>query len=361
MMNKYEMTNLGLLHHFLGMGVIQKEERIFIHQQKYAKILLDKFGMKDCKPVSTPLVPTEKLKREDESELADEETYRKIVGSLLYLTATRPDIMYSASLLARFMHGPSKKHFGVARRVLRYVQGTMDFGIEYVFGKSTVLIGFCNSDWSGSEEDMKSTSGYAFSFGSGAFSWASVKQNNVALSTVEAEYVTTAKATTQAIWLRFVMGDCVEERLEATPIMCDNTSAIAMSKNPVFHQRSKHIGRKFHFIRDAIQGVVDLIYCRGQDQVADIFTKALLKERFCILRELLGVKLASVNWFTDLLFLFYCLQLECLSNSLDSFSDRRILCGSNAYIKLPSVIHTLAVQFCTFADVNHLIKEEKYS
>ncbi|CAL2230353.1 unnamed protein product [Prunus armeniaca] len=137
MMNKYEMTDLGLLHHFLGMG--------------------------DCKPVSTPLVPTEKLKREDEFELADEETYRKIVKSLLYLTTTRHDIMYSVSLLACFMHGPSKKHFGATRRVL--------------------------SDWSGSEEDMKSTSGYAFSFDSGVFSWASVKQSSVALSTTEVEYM----------------------------------------------------------------------------------------------------------------------------------------------------------------------------
>ncbi|CAL2273056.1 unnamed protein product [Prunus armeniaca] len=244
MMNKYEMTNLGLLHHFLGMGVIQKERRIFIHQQKYAKTLLNKFGLKDC---------------------IDEETYKKIVGSLLYLIATKPDIMYSASLLARFMYGPSKKHFGVARRIL--------------------------SDWSGSEDDMKSTFGYAFSFGSGAFSWASVTQSSVALSTAEAEYVSDVEATTQEIWLRFVLCDFREEQLEATPIMCDNTFAIAMSKNPVFHQRSKHIGRKFHFIRDAIQeGVVGMIYCRCQDQIADFFTKALTRERFCCLRELLGVK-----------------------------------------------------------------------
>ncbi|XP_020412754.1 uncharacterized protein LOC109947242 [Prunus persica] len=280
MMNKYEMTDLGLLHHFLGMGVIQKEWRIFIHQQKYAKTLLDRCVLKDCKPVSTPLVPTEKLKRQDEGELVDEETYRKIVGSLLYLKATRPDIMYSTSLLARFMHGPSKKHFGAARRVLRYVQGTLDFGIEYESGKPAMLIGFCDSDWGGSEDDMKSKSGYAFSFGSGAFSWVSMKQNSVVLSIAEAGYVSAAEATTQEIWLRFVLGDFGEEQIEATPIMCDNMSTIAISKNPAFHQRSKDIGRKFHFIRDAIQGVVDLIYCKGQDSVVDIFTNALPRESF---------------------------------------------------------------------------------
>ncbi|BBH07633.1 multidrug resistance-associated protein 9 [Prunus dulcis] len=182
--------------------------------------------------------------------------------------------------------------FGAARRILWYVQGTLDFGIDqYESGKSAMLIGFCDSDWSGSEDDMKSTSGYSFSFGSGAFSWGSVKQSSVALSTAEAEYVSDVEATTQEIWLRFMLCDFGEEQLEATPIMCDNTSAKAMSKNPVFHQRSKHIGRKFHFIKDAIQeGVLDLIYCRGQDQIADIFTKALPRERFCCQRELLGVK-----------------------------------------------------------------------
>ncbi|KAI5348631.1 hypothetical protein L3X38_001518 [Prunus dulcis] len=294
MMCKYEMSDLGLLHHFLGMGVTQTEGSIFIHQKKYALTLLDKFGLKDCKSVSTPVVATDKLKREDGSDTADESLFRKIVGSLLYLTATRPDIMFSACLLARFMHNPSKMHYGAAKRVLRYIQGTIDYGIEYVTGKSALLVGYCDSDWSGSEEDMKSTSGYAFSFGSGAFSWASVKQHSVALSTAEAEYVSAAEATSQAIWLRFVLEDFGEEQTAATTVFCDNTSAIAMAKNPVFHQRSKHIKRKFHFIRDAIQEeVIELLYCKGEEQIADIFTKVLPKDRFDYLRRMLGVKSAS--------------------------------------------------------------------
>ncbi|CAL2227384.1 unnamed protein product [Prunus armeniaca] len=196
MMCKYEMSDLG---------------SIFIHQKKYAKTLLEKFELKDCKPVCTPLVATDKLQREDGSKAADESLHRKIVGSLLYLTATKPDIMFSASLLARFMHNPSKKHYGVAKRVLMYIQGTIDYGIEYVAGKSALLIGYCDSDWSGSEDDRKSTSGYAFSFGSGTFAWASVKQQSVALSTAKAEYVSAAEATSQAIWLRFVLEDFGEE------------------------------------------------------------------------------------------------------------------------------------------------------
>ncbi|CAL8994678.1 unnamed protein product, partial [Prunus brigantina] len=270
MMQHYEMTDLGLLHYFLGMGVVQTDKHIFIHQKKYAMKLLEKFGMRDCKSVAIPLVVNEKLCKEDGSEAANESEFRQIVGSLLYLTATRPDVMFASSLLARFMHNPTKKHMGTAKRVLRYVQGTLDFGIEFAKGKTATLIGYCDSDWAGSEDDMRCTSGYAFTLGSCMFSWASIKQSTVALSIVEAEYV------------------------EGTPILCDNTSAIAMARNLVHHQKTRHISRKFHFIREAIQAKeIELIYCKTEDQIADILTKALPKDRFVRLRSLLGVKSAK--------------------------------------------------------------------
>ncbi|KAI5344111.1 hypothetical protein L3X38_011988 [Prunus dulcis] len=290
MMRQYEMTDLGLLHHFLGLGVLQTDSCIFLHQKKYAKTLLDKFGLKDCKSVATPLAVNEKLSRVDGSELADETLYRQMVGSLLYLTATRPDIMFAASLLARFMHNPTKKHMGTAKRVLRYVQGTINYGIAYDKGKGAVLIGYCDSDWSGSEDDMRSTSGYAFNLGSGAFSWASIKQSSVALSTAEAEYMSAAEATAQAMWLRFVLSDFGEEQVEPTQLLCDNTSAIAISKNPVHNHKTRHINRRFHFIRDALQnGEIDLLYCKTEVQLADIFTKPLARDRFEYLRKALGV------------------------------------------------------------------------
>ncbi|XP_034208104.1 secreted RxLR effector protein 161-like [Prunus dulcis] len=229
------MTDLGLLHHFLGMGILQTEKSIFIHQKKYAQKLIEKFGLKDCKAVATSPAMNERLSKINGSEAANEGEYRQIVGSLLYLTATRPDVMFAASLLARFMHNPTKKHLGSTKRVLRYIQGTLDFGIEFIKGKTTTLIGYCDSDWAGSEDDRRSTSGYAFTLGSGMFSWASIKQNTVALSTAEAEYVSAAEATSQAKWLRFVLEDFGEEQVEGTQIMCDNTSAIAMAKNPVHH------------------------------------------------------------------------------------------------------------------------------
>ncbi|KAI5336023.1 hypothetical protein L3X38_026157 [Prunus dulcis] len=186
---------------------------------------------------------------------------------------------------------PTKKHYGTANRVLRYILGTIDFGLEYHKGKEAVLIGYCDSDWSGSQDDMRSTSGYAFSFGNGVFSWASVKQHSVALSTAEAEYVSASEAITQAIWLRFVLEDFGELETDATPLMVDNTSAIARTKNPIFHQKTNHINCRYHFIEDALQdGVVDLKYCKSKEQMAEIFTKALPEDRFNYLRGLLGVK-----------------------------------------------------------------------
>ncbi|KAM1956982.1 hypothetical protein ACFX15_002531 [Malus domestica] len=170
MMRIYDMIDLGLLYHFLKMRILQSESGIFINQRKYTVSLLQKFGLKDCKSVSTPLLVNDKLKKDDESEKTYENVYRQLVGSLLYLTATKPYIMFVASLLARFMHGPTKKHLGAAKKVLRYIQDTLDYGIEYEKGEESILICHCDSDWSGDETDMKSTSGYAFSFGSGVFS-----------------------------------------------------------------------------------------------------------------------------------------------------------------------------------------------
>ncbi|CAL2276373.1 unnamed protein product [Prunus armeniaca] len=291
MMQKYEMTDLGLLHHFLGMGVIHSDNCIFLHQRKYASTLLQKFGLQECKSVSIPLVPNDKLRKDDDSGAADEAQYQKLVGSLLYLTATKPDIMYATCLLSRFMHCPTNKHYGTAKRVLRYIQGTLHFGLEYKRGEETILIGFCDSDWSGSEDDMRSTSGYAFTFGNGVFSWTSVKQQCVALSTAEAEYISASEATAQATWLRFVLEDFGEMQAVATPLNCDNTSAIAITKNPIFHQKTKHINRRYHYIKEALQqGVIDLLHCPTKEQVANIFTKVLAREQFSYLRELLGVK-----------------------------------------------------------------------
>ena len=152
-------------------------KRVFLFiKKKYAKTILEKFGMGNCNPITTPLIVNEKLKKEDGSKDVDASIYRSLVGSLLYLTATRPDIMYATSLLSRFMHNPRQTHIGVARRVLRYIQGTLDYGILFERKVEPKLIGYCDSDCGRCLNDMESTSGYVFSLGSGVFSGGSKKQ-----------------------------------------------------------------------------------------------------------------------------------------------------------------------------------------
>lgn len=284
------MSDLGLMFYFLGMEIQQTHQGIFICQKKFAAEVLAKFSLENCKSVSTPLAHNEKLVKDDGSSKVDSSVYRSLIGSLLYLTATRPDIMFAASLLSRFMQDPNETHFRTAKRVLRYIKGTVSYGIWFKKSEELKLIGFTDSDWAGSHDDMKSTSAYVFSIGSGFFSWNSKKQNVVAQSTAEAEYIAAAAAVNQAIWLRKVLTDVGHDQVDATTILCDSKSAVAMAKNPVFHGRSKHIKIKYHFLREAeSDGEVKLVHYNSEDQAADILTKALPKSRFETLRAKLGV------------------------------------------------------------------------
>ena len=194
MMNEFEMKDLCIMKYFLGMEVYQSKDEIFIFQTKYAQDMLNKFHMLDCHPSPTPSAHGEVLCRDDGADLVDDKTYRSIVGSLIFLTHTRLDITYSVSLVSRYMKNPSEIHMKAAKRILRYVNGTKEFGILYSSSESFILIGYTNSDWAGSVDDRKSTSGYVFHMGSGAISWASKKQPVVALSTAEAEYVAATAA-----------------------------------------------------------------------------------------------------------------------------------------------------------------------
>ncbi|CAL2242014.1 unnamed protein product [Prunus armeniaca] len=252
--------------------------------------------MSNCNPVQNPIVPGFKITRDAEGESFDSTYYKQIIGSLMYLTATRPDIMYVVSLLSRFMETPTELHYLAAKRVLRYLKGTVDYGLFYKKGKSNELVGFSDSDYAGDLEDRKSTSSHVFMLSSGAVSWSSKKQQVVTLSTTEAEFIAAASCACQAVWLRRILEElhCIQKK--PTLIYCDNSSTIKLSKNPVLHGRSKHIDVRFHFLRDLTKaGVVDLVHCQSQDQIADILTKPLKLEAFEKLRGLLGVLSGSTT------------------------------------------------------------------
>ncbi|KAG7544127.1 GAG-pre-integrase domain [Arabidopsis thaliana x Arabidopsis arenosa] len=290
MMEEFDMTDLGRMKYFLGVEVIQDAEGIFIHQKKYAGEILERFNLQCGNEVKNPMVPGTRLSKGGDGNKVDPTLYKQLIGSLMYITSTRPDLMYVVCLLSRYMADPYDQHLQAAKRVLRYIKGTLGFGVFYKRGVVGDLTVYTDSDYAGDIDDRRSTSGYAFLLGGGAVAWASKKQPVVTLSTTEAEFVAAAYCACQCVWMRRILEEFGLEQSGSTTIMCDNSSAIKLSKNPVLHGRSKHIDVRFHFLRDLTKdGVVKLVHCGTNEQVADILTKPLRLEVFVRLREKLGV------------------------------------------------------------------------
>ena len=290
MMKVFEMTDLGEMSYFLGMEVQQNQRGIFIGQQIYAKEILKKFKMEECKSMTTLINLKEKLCKEDGAGKVDEAIYRSLIGCLMYLTATRLDIMHVVSLLSRFMHCANEVHFKAVKRVVRYIKGTLSYGIQFSHIENFKLQGYANSDWAGNCDDIKSTFGYCYSFGSGIFSWCSKKQEIIAQSTVEAEYVAATAAANQVLWLRKILADLDMEQRKATKVNVDNLDVIAISNNPIFNGKTKHFKLKYYFLREVQKNEeLQLIYCKIKDQLTDMLTKPLSKTRLETLRDKISV------------------------------------------------------------------------
>ncbi|KAG7536804.1 Ribonuclease H-like superfamily [Arabidopsis suecica] len=298
MKREFDMTDLGKMRYFLGIEVIQKpEEGIFICQRKYAAEVIERFGMQHHNPVCNPIVPGQKIGRDVAGEKIDATLYKQMVGSLMYLTATRPDLMFVVCLISRFMASPTQLHLAVAKRVLRYLKGTLDCGVWYKRGAMSDLVAYTDSDYAGDIDDSKSTSGYVFMMSGGAVSWSSRKQPIVTLSTTEAEYVAAVACACQAIWMRRILKEISHVQAEEMVVLCDNTSTIKLSKNAVMHGRSKHIRVRYHFLRDLTkQGIITLAYCNTEMQLADMMTKPLKLVSFQKARAAFGmITLSELN------------------------------------------------------------------
>eukprot|EP00253_Pinus_taeda_P030966 PITA_30966 len=275
----------------LILTVLQSKECISLSQSKYACDILRHFHMEDCKPAPSPFQSGVKLSVSCTSPEVDATLYRQLVGKLLYLTHTRPDISFAVGLVACFLQNPRESHWKAAKRILRYVRGTIQFGIHYSAKATPLLVGFTDSDWACDPDDRKSTAGYVFTLGSGPITWACKKQAAISLSSAEAEYRGAVEASKEALWLRQILSEFGFEQQHPTTLWCDNQSAIQLCKDPVQHQRSKHIELHMHFIRKLIHDhVLEVQYCSTDDQVADIFTKALSEAKFTKLRYMLGVQ-----------------------------------------------------------------------
>jgi hypothetical protein len=246
MIQKFEMSMMGELKYFLGFQVKQLQEGTFISQMKYIQDILTKFGMKDAKPIKTPMGTNGHLDLDTGGKSVDQKVYRSMIGSLLYLCASRPDIMLSVCMCARFQADPKEVHLRAVKRILRYLVHTPKFGLWYPRGSTFDLIGYSDVDWARCKIDRKSTSGTCQFLGRSLVSWASKKQNSVALSTAEAEYIAAGHCCARLLWMRQTLRD-YDYKLTKVPLLCDNKSAIRMADNPVEHSRTKHIAIRYHF------------------------------------------------------------------------------------------------------------------
>ncbi|KAL4366735.1 hypothetical protein GQ457_05G021070 [Hibiscus cannabinus] len=289
MQGEFEMSMMGELSFFLGLQIKQRNDGIFINQAKYIKEKLKKFGFENVKPQATPMSSSIKLDKDEKGKCVDSKLYRSMIGSLLYLTASRPDIMFSVCLCARFQANPKESHLKAMKRIFRYLQDTPSLGLWYRRDSTFDLHAYSDADYGGCKIDRKSTSDTCQFLGNMLISWFSKKQNNVALSTTEAEYISADSCCAQVLWMKQQLLDYGID-VGTIPIKCDNTSAICLTKNPIQHSRTKHIEIRHHFIRDHVsKNDIVLEYVDTLHQLADIFTKPLDKERFWTLRRDLGL------------------------------------------------------------------------
>ncbi|XP_048501643.1 uncharacterized mitochondrial protein AtMg00810-like [Beta vulgaris subsp. vulgaris] len=288
----FQMKDLGILRYFLGIEVDHCNSGIFLSQKKYIQDLLKEYGMMNCKPVRLPMDSHTKLSSTLGDLLPCAEEYQKLVGKLIYLSLTRPDVTFTVNVLSRFMHKPTNVHMQAAKRVLRYLAGSMSQGILLANTSSAHLQAFCDSDWAGCASTRRSTSGFCILLGDSPISWKSKRQSVVARSSAEAEYRSMALTICEVMWLKQLFQDLGVTNMHKTPVFCDNQAALAIASNPVHHEKTKHVDIDCHFIRDKTnEGVVLPTYVSTKHQVVDVFTKLLSTHQHQSLLGKLGVQM----------------------------------------------------------------------
>ncbi|KAI3757856.1 hypothetical protein L6452_05399 [Arctium lappa] len=289
MHQRFKMISMGELTFFLGLQVQQKSDGIFICQSKYVQDILTKFGFSDSKPASTPMETHKQITADLEGEDMDVHHYRSMIGSLMYLTASRPDIMFPVCVCARFQVRPKQSHFQAVKRIFRYLKWQPRLGLWYPHDSPFDLIAYSDSDLGGANLDKKSTSGGCQFLGARLVSWQCKKQTTVSTSTTEAEYIAAASCCAQVLWIQNQMLDYGVTFLH-TPIFIDNSSAISIVNNPVKHSKTKHIEIRYHFIRDCNEKkLVQVVKVHTDNQFADLFTKAFDVGRFTFLVTSVGM------------------------------------------------------------------------
>ncbi|GJW78576.1 ribonuclease H-like domain-containing protein [Tanacetum coccineum] len=269
--NEFDMTDLGALNYFLGISADRNSTGLFLSQRKYALQLLVRAHMVHCNPSRTPVDTVSKLGPEG-VPVQDPTLYRSLAGGLQYLTFTRPDLSYAVQQVCLYMHDPREPHFAALKRILRYVRGTVDFGLQLYASATTSLVGYTDADWAGCPSTRRSTSGYCVFLGDNLLSWSAKRQHTLSRSSAEAEYRGVANVVAETAWLRNLLRELHSPLSTATLVYCDNVSAVYMSANPVQHQRTKHIEIDIHFVRDMVTaGQVRVLHVPSRFQILQTF------------------------------------------------------------------------------------------
>ena len=286
----FHMKDLGKAKYFLGIEIARNPEGIFLSQRKYALDIITEVGLLGSKPASTPLEQNHKLGLSTSDFLTNTQQYRRLVGRLIYLLTTRPDLAYSVHTLSQFMQTPRLDHWEAALRLVRYLKGSAGKGILLESTYDLSLTSYCDSDFSTCPLSRRSVSGYVMFLGGSPISWQTKKQDVVSQSSAEAEYRSMRNALKEVLWLRQLLGDLGCPQTKPIRLFCDSQAAIHISSNPVFHERTKHIERDCHAVRDAVlDGVITMVHIRTTEQPADLLTKALSRGPFQKLSSKLGI------------------------------------------------------------------------
>ncbi|CAH9129521.1 unnamed protein product [Cuscuta epithymum] len=287
----FSIKDLGKLKYFLGIEVARSPEGFVLSQRKYTLDILEESGFLAGRPSLFPMEQNLKLRPDDGSPLIDASLYRRLIGRLLYLTVTRPDIVYSVSQLSQFLSSPRQTHLDAAIRVLRYLKQTPGQGIFLSSDSDITLTGYCDADWAGCSFTRRSSTGYFITLGASPISWRTKKQSVVSRSSAEAEYRAMAVTVSEILWLRWLLRDLTVHQQHPTLLYCDNQAARHIALNPVFHERTKHVEMDCYFVRERVaSNEIRPKFISTENQVADIFTKALGADRFQFLRSKLGVR-----------------------------------------------------------------------
>ena len=262
----FEVKDLGRLKYFLGIEVARSAKGIALSQRKYTLDLLSDVGMLGCRAASTPIDQNHKVTAQS-GEPVDKERYQRLVGRLLYLCHTRPDISFAVSVVSRYMHEPRSDHLEAVNRILRYLKGTPGRGLLFESNKHLVIDGYCDADWASCLDDRRSTSGFCVFVGGNLVSWRSKKQAVVSRSTAEAEYRAMAQGLSEMLWTRNLLKELKILKTSCVNVWCDNKSAINIANNPVQHDRTKHVEIDRFFIKEKLDaGIIKIEHVSSGDR-----------------------------------------------------------------------------------------------